>query len=59
MATKSSKPRKARKPPTPEQLQKREERTYTRRIQTMFKNAGFVHLPTAGIERTVVPHRVV
>lgn len=52
MATKSSKPRKARKPPTPEQLQKREERTYTRRIQTMFKNAGFVHLPTAGIERT-------
>jgi DGQHR domain-containing protein len=52
MAIKPSKPRRPRRPPTPEQIKRREERAYTRRIQTTFKNAGFVHLPTSGIERT-------
>lgn len=51
MPSKPSKSRKPRKPPTPEQLKKREERTFSRRIQTVFKNAGFAHLPTEGKER--------
>lgn len=36
---------------TAEQKQKREERAFSRRIQTLFKNAGFTHLPTSGIHR--------
>lgn len=41
-----------RKPLTQAQLQRREQTTFTRRIRTMFTNAGFVYLPTNGIERT-------
>ena len=41
----------ARKPLTVEQIKKREERAFTRRIQAIFRNVGFVHLPTASIER--------
>lgn len=41
----------ARKPLSEEQKRKREERTFTRRVQTVFRNAGFTHLPTAAIER--------
>jgi DGQHR domain-containing protein len=41
----------AGKPLTAEQKQKREERAFSRRVQTLFKNAGFTHLPTAGINR--------
>jgi DGQHR domain-containing protein len=49
--SKARKARRPRKPPTPEQLKKREKRAFSRRIQTVFKNAGFAHLPTEGKER--------
>lgn len=40
-----------KKPLTAAQKQKREEQAFARRIRTVFKNAGFAHLPTEGIER--------
>lgn len=42
---------KARKPLSAEQVRKREERAFSRRVRAVFKNVGFVHLPTEGIER--------
>lgn len=44
-------PRRRRTPPTPDQLRKREERAFSRKIQTTFKNAGFQYLPTNGKHR--------
>lgn len=41
----------AKKPLTEEQKQRRVNRAFTRRIQTVFRNAGFIHIPTEGIER--------
>lgn len=40
----------ARKPLTKEQRQKREQSAFARRIQTTFKNAGFVYVPTKDVE---------
>jgi DGQHR domain-containing protein len=42
---------KGRKPPSAEQLRKREERAFSRRIKNVFKNLGFRHLATEGKER--------
>lgn len=41
----------AGKPLTDDQKRRRAERAFTRRIQGVFKNAGFSHLATAGIEQ--------
>ena len=43
--------RKKRQPPTPEQLRKREESAFSRKIQNTFKNAGFQYLSTNGKHR--------
>lgn len=44
--------KRARKPPTPEQLQKREQSAFSRRIRSTLTSAGFTYLPTGGVERT-------
>ena len=44
-------PRRRRTPPTPDQLRKREERAFSRKIQSAFKNAGFQYLATNGKHR--------
>ena len=43
--------KKKRQPPTPEQLRKREELAFSRKIQNTFKNAGFQYLSTNGKHR--------
>jgi hypothetical protein len=43
--------RRRRTPPTPDQLRKREERAFSRKIQTTFKNVGFQYLSTNGKQR--------
>jgi DGQHR domain-containing protein len=41
-----------RKPLSEEQLQKRDQRYFAQRIRTTFTSAGFIYLPTGGIEHT-------
>lgn len=43
--------KRKRRPPTPEQLRKREELAFSRKIQNTFKNAGFQYLSTNGKHR--------
>lgn len=51
MATKRARKPGRRKLSDAERRQRAEQRAFTRRVKSTFTNAGFVHLPTAGIER--------
>jgi len=51
MVTKSTRKPVPRRLSEAERKQRAEQRAYTRRIKVVFTNAGFVHLPTGGLER--------